>query len=66
MKPRNKLVLGTISFLGVLVTAMIAVTCITQAVYAFSCRDFVDAPIAASAENVYVTRPTNRSNVQSI
>ena len=61
MKPRNKLVLGTISFLGVLVTAMIAVTCITQAVYAFSCRDFVDAPIAASAENVYVTWPTNKT-----
>ena len=66
MEPRKKLVLGTISVLVVLATAIVAVTYITQVVYAFSCRDFVDAPIAASAENVYVTRPTNRSNVQSI
>jgi hypothetical protein len=61
MKPRNKLVLGTISVLVVLATAMMAVTCITQAVYAFSCRDFPDAPIAASADNVYVTWVTNKT-----
>jgi len=61
MEPRKKLVLGTISVLVVLVIAMVAVTYITQEVYAFSCRDFVDAPIAASAENVYVTWPTNKT-----
>ena len=61
MEPRKKLVLGMISVLVVLATGMVAVTSITQVVYAFSCRDFVDAPIAASAENVYVTWPTNKT-----
>jgi hypothetical protein len=61
MKPRNKLVLGTISVLGILATAIVAVICITQTVYAFSCRDFVDAPIAASGDNAYVTWPSNKT-----
>jgi len=51
MKSRN---LGIISVLVVLATGMVAVSYITQAVYAFSCRDFPDAPIATSGNNVYV------------
>ena len=58
---RRNLVLGTILVLVVLVTAMMAVSYITQAVYAFSCRDFPDAPIAASGNNVYVTWPSNKT-----
>ena len=61
MEPRKRLVLGTISVLVVIATAIVAVTYITQAAYAFSCRDFPDAPIAASGNNVYVTWPTNKT-----
>jgi hypothetical protein len=60
MAKRN-LVLGTISVLVVLATAIVVVSCITQAAYAFVCRDFVDAPIAASGDNVYVTWVTNKT-----
>jgi hypothetical protein len=60
MEPR-KLVLGTISVLVVLATAIMAMALITQTVYAFSCRDFVDAPVAASGNNAYVTWPTNKT-----
>ena len=59
MAKRN-LVLGTISVL-VFATAIVAVSCITQAVYAFVCREIIDAPIAASGDNVYVTWVTNKT-----
>ena len=42
MAKRN-LVLGTISVLVVFATAIVAVSCITQAVYAFVCREIIDA-----------------------
>ena len=58
---RGNLVLGAISVLIVLATAIAAVTYITQIVNAISCRDFVDAPVAASGGNVYVTWPTNKT-----
>ena len=64
MEPRKRLVLGTISVLVVIATAIVAVTYITQVVHAFSCRDFVDAPIAASAENVYVHGQLTRLEIQ--
>jgi hypothetical protein len=60
---RSKTLLGIYTLVLVITIAAAATPILLsiQIAYAFSCRDFVDAPIAASGQNVYVTWATNKS-----